>query len=100
MQNETQFKVTWGLNFFGKLICENPGIWKWTGDLESRFLADDLAQKSIIRPIYICGLARSGSTILLELLSKHPDIATHRYSDFPPIYTPITFSHASHQACI
>src|SRR5690606_10191757 len=39
-------------------------------------------------PVYIAGLARSGSTILLELLSRHPHLATHRYQDFPPLFTP------------
>ncbi|HZD52229.1 MAG TPA: sulfotransferase, partial [Woeseiaceae bacterium] len=27
-------------------------------------------------------------TILLEILSRHPDLVTHRYRDFPPVLTP------------
>ncbi|WP_265516664.1 sulfotransferase family protein [Nitratireductor luteus] len=43
---------------------------------------------AIDQPIYIAGLARSGSTILLELLARHPVTATHRYRDFPLVLTP------------
>src|SRR5690606_3297213 len=40
------------------------------------------------RPVYVSGLARSGSTILLELLARHPELVTHRYRDFPLVLTP------------
>lgn len=56
--------------------------------MESRLLADRLATVSIEKPIYIAGLARSGTTILLELLNRHPQLVSHRYRDFPPILTP------------
>ncbi|MHA1472625.1 MAG: sulfotransferase family protein [Promethearchaeota archaeon] len=39
-------------------------------------------------PIYITGLARAGTTIILEMLSKHSDIATHRYIHMPMSYLP------------
>lgn len=51
-------------------------------------LADTLEKASIERPVYVAGLARAGSTILLELLAAIPGVATHRYRDYPPIYTP------------
>lgn len=38
--------------------------------------------------MYIAGLARSGTTILLEKLATHPDVVTHRYRDDPPIFSP------------
>ena len=40
------------------------------------------------QPIYISGVARAGSTILLETLAQHPDLASHRYRDYPPVFTP------------
>lgn len=58
------------------------------GNWETGLLADRLRNTAPDNPIYIAGLARSGSTILLELLSRHPDLATHRYRDFPPVFTP------------
>src|SRR5690606_27542462 len=30
----------------------------------------------------------SGSTILLETVASHPGVATHRYRDFPHVFTP------------
>jgi len=87
-QQPPEFHVPWGLNFFGSLVCKTSGFWKWLGDRETSFLIDDLERRPITAPIYICGLARSGSTILLELLTAHADVATHRYIDFPPVYTP------------
>jgi hypothetical protein len=56
--------------------------------LETRWLASQLSSTQLDSPIYICGLARSGSTILLELIASLAGIATHRYSDFPFVFTP------------
>jgi len=39
-------------------------------------------------PIYIMGLARAGTTIVLEILSNHADVATHRYIHTPMAYLP------------
>lgn len=64
------------------------GFWTWLGNLESRALADRLDELPIEQPIYITGLARAGTTILLELLSRHPAVAAHRYRDFPAVPTP------------
>lgn len=58
------------------------------GNFESWMLRDEIDATSIDRPIYIAGLARSGSTILLEMLARSPDVATHRYRDFPMVLTP------------
>lgn len=58
------------------------------GDLETRVLADELHAVRIERPVFICGLARSGSTVLLEALHAHPHFTAHHYSDYPPLWTP------------
>ena len=70
------------------LQARHPGLWIGLGNLESRLVADRLTAVQIEKPIYISGLARSGTTILLELLSRHPEVSTHRYRDFPPVLTP------------
>jgi hypothetical protein len=62
--------------------------WVGLGNLESRLLSERLNAVAIEKPIYIAGLARSGTTILLELLSRHPHLASHRYRDFPPVLMP------------
>lgn len=63
-------------------------IWRILAGIESAVLREEIDRQPITAPIYISGVARSGSTILLEMLEKHPDLTSHRYSDFPNIYTP------------
>lgn len=69
-------------------IHRHPRLWIRLGRLESALLAPDLADVAVAQPVYICGLARSGSTLLLEVLAAHGDAASHRYRDFPFIFTP------------
>lgn len=59
------------------------------GALESRLLRREIEAIPLRAPVYIAGLARAGSTLLLEMLASHPEIATHRYRDFP--YLPIPY---------
>jgi hypothetical protein len=82
------------LDRLGGLVERTAGFWVGLGRLESRALGHELEPIRIDRPIYIAGLARSGSTILLELLASHPDVATHRYRDFPPVYVPVFWNRA------
>nr|WP_291514010.1 sulfotransferase [Abyssibacter sp.] len=58
------------------------------GNFDTRLAEDAIAQVDIKAPIYIAGLARSGTTILLELLAEHADVSTHQYRDYPPVMTP------------
>jgi hypothetical protein len=61
---------------------------RWLGDIETRVLGGELPVQRIERPVYVCGLARSGTTLLLEALAAAPDFTTHRYSDYPLLWTP------------
>jgi hypothetical protein len=72
----------------GRLVERYPNLWIRLGDMETRLLRDRIDGAVIDRPIYVAGLARSGSTILLELLARHPDTASHRYRDFPLVLAP------------
>jgi hypothetical protein len=82
------------LDVLGGLIERTAGFWELLGHLESNAHRVDLDAITIERPIYIAGLARSGSTVLLELLAAQPGIATHRYRDFPPLFTPLFWNRA------
>src|SRR5262245_1122157 len=61
---------------------------KSIGDLETQLLEKRLREVRIDRPVFIAGLARSGSTMLLEILSRLPEVGTHRYRDFPLLFIP------------
>jgi len=60
--------------------------------LETLALHNDVDKLSIEKPIYITGLARAGTTIILEMLSKHSDVATHQYKHILMPYLPYWFS--------
>jgi hypothetical protein len=69
----------------------NPFI-RFLDNIESAILSRSLISFKELKPIYITGLARAGTTITLEMLSKHPDIATHRYLHIPNIYLPFLWT--------
>ena len=85
---KSDFEVAWWVDKLGGHIERNPGFWIKLGNFESKILRDELSKTGIKAPIYVAGLARSGSTFLLEALAEHADTATHRYKDFPPVFTP------------
>jgi hypothetical protein len=82
------FRVPGWLDALGGLASRHPRAMARLGRLESRVLADEIEGLAIDRPIYVAGLARSGSTILLETLARHPATASHAYRDFPLVATP------------
>lgn len=62
------------------------------GSVESRLLARRLRGQPVDRPVYVTGLARAGTTITLELLSRHPHVTTHRYRDMAQPYLPYVWN--------
>ncbi|MFH2008248.1 MAG: sulfotransferase [bacterium] len=56
--------------------------------LETALNRRALRAVAIDRPVYVCGIARAGTTITLELLHRHPVAATHRYYNLPLPYLP------------
>ncbi len=85
---EASFRVSGFDHVVGGLIERFPRLWIGLGNLETRVLADAVASVPITAPIYVTGLARAGTTIALEILASHGDVATHLYRDFPPVFTP------------
>lgn len=82
------FHVPTWMHLFGGWVARHPSFWIKLGNLETRLVEESISEISIDRPIFIAGLARSGTTILLELLAEHPQVATHQYRDFPALLTP------------
>ena len=70
-------------SFLGWVGETNADLVYGLANLETRMLKGPIRDTPIDRPIFICGLARAGTTILLELLAQHPDTATFRYQDYP-----------------
>ncbi len=64
-------------------------LWWLLGNWETRLYRRSIEAVKIERPIFVCGLARAGSTMLLELLARQRGVVTHRYRDFPFVTIPI-----------
>jgi hypothetical protein len=77
-----------GLYWKARLFDATADLWRRLARLETGVLRDELAGIDVDRPIYVAGVARSGTTIVTEMLARHRDVTSHRYSDFPNVYTP------------
>ena len=85
---DAAFRVSGFDHFLGGLIANHPRFWIGLGNMETKALADEIAPIAIEAPVYVTGLARAGTTIALEILAAHGQVATHLYRDFPPVFTP------------
>jgi hypothetical protein len=83
------FRVTPWVHHLGRHVTRHRDLWLRLGNFESRVLREDFDGIAIERPVFICGLARSGTTILLEVLARHTELGSHRYRDDPFLFTPI-----------
>ena len=72
----------------GGALARWPAVGATLAALESRAVADHLAVQAIRSPVYIAGLARAGSTVLLEILYGTGAFASQCYADYPMLWTP------------
>lgn len=77
-----------GLHAQSRFFSTTRGLWLRLAALESAALREEIRDIPIDRPIYVTSLPRSGTTILVEMLEQHPALTSHRYSDFPNVWTP------------
>jgi hypothetical protein len=92
---DSPFHVPAFLHVLGGLVHRHPSWWIGLGRLESDLLAEQLRSVPVRRPIYVCGLARSGSSLLHEVVCSHPHVATHRSKDYPLVFTPYWWRRAT-----
>jgi hypothetical protein len=84
-----RFRVEPWVDWLGGVITRRQRLFRRLGDIETRQLGDALSDAEIASPIFVCGLARAGSTILLECLATHPDTISHCYRDYPGVLAPV-----------
>jgi hypothetical protein len=84
----TSSHVPTGLHLASKTVAATVSAWKALGNLETSLLARELSGRAIVKPVFVSGVARSGSTLLTEIIGRHPQVACHHYSDFPMTWTP------------
>jgi hypothetical protein len=89
------FDVPAMLHLLGGFVHRCRRLWLWLGRLESSVLGSEVGRVPIRMPIYVSGLARSGSTLLHEVVSSHPGVCTHRFKDYPLVFTPYWWRRAA-----
>jgi hypothetical protein len=92
MNLRREFEVDPWVHSLGGFIARHRRLWVRLGNLETRALSTALSEVRIEAPVYVTGLARSGSTMLLEILNWHEQVVTHHYRDFPVLHTPYAWN--------
>jgi hypothetical protein len=64
-------------------------------DLEDKFFASELEPVEIRRPVFVTGLPRAGTTILLETIESLPEFVSHTYRNMPFVLCPILWDRFS-----
>lgn len=64
-------------------------------DMEDSLFAKKMGGIKVRRPVFVTGLPRAGTTMLLEALSKLPEFACHCYRDMPFVPIPCLWNQFS-----
>ena len=78
--------------WLARLATSTAGLQAAISEVESTIFRNQIATRAIDSPIFLTGLARSGSTILLDALDKAQGVDGHRYRDYPLIFYPIIWN--------
>jgi hypothetical protein len=78
-----------------RLAFANRSIQLSAADIERSLYGKRYLDVTIRKPLFITSLPRAGTTLLLEILSRLPGIATHRYRDMPFVMAPLLWQEIS-----
>jgi hypothetical protein len=65
------------------------------GDVEEKAFAPQLKTAEFARPVFVAGLPRAGSTLLLELIESTGEFASYSYRDMPFLLAPMLWRRLS-----
>lgn len=83
------YKYNFLEKFLHKLVLKNNYLASLIFDLEKRiYLSENFNKIKDHEHIFICGLARSGSTLLLKNIYNYFDFASFTYNDMPFVLSP------------
>jgi hypothetical protein len=74
--------------WFHHLALGSATVRRLSFDLDRRLVLRDGVAEVVGGPVYICGLARSGTTLLLRLLSRHTAFRSLSYRAMPFVLAP------------
>lgn len=87
-----QARVPGWMHLSSALVTRFHRLWRRLGDAESWLVRDVIAAHPVVRPVFVAGMARAGTTILLEVLASQPGMVSHRYKDYPFLFTPYAWN--------
>lgn len=64
-------------------------------DMEQARFGEAIAAQQLAAPVFITALPRAGTTLVLELLARHPLVVTHRHRDMPFVLSPVIWQRLS-----
>ena len=73
----------------------HPGLQKTLGDVENDLFKKQLAGVTVERPVFVTGLPRAGTTLLLELLHDTERFASFTYRQMPFVLNPLLWNRLS-----
>ncbi len=88
MSKANAHSIPAGLHVKTRIAEKTRSLLRKLADMESSALREDIDEVAIDRPIYVTALARSGTTIVTEILHDHPSTTSHHYADFPFVELP------------
>jgi hypothetical protein len=89
--NHPQFDFPAPLYYLAKLLKRYPVVANFLHDVETAYLRNRIEDLQVHSPVYITGLARAGTTVVLDMLTQHPALAAHRYLHMVLPYLPHWF---------
>lgn len=75
--------------FLHRLAFRHVGVQELMVDIEESLLGSCWTGVRANRPVFVTSLPRAGTTIVLEVLSRLPGLATHTYRDMPFVMAPV-----------
>jgi hypothetical protein len=80
-----------------RLAFSGRAIQLAAADMERTLHGKRYRSITLRQPLFITSLPRAGTTLLLEIFSRIPGMATHRYRDMPFIMAPLLWDRISRQ---
>src|SRR6185436_7446572 len=92
---DTKMAYVADYSWMDRLLCRMSfrgiEIQKSLADIEDRILGNEAVWKPAQKPVFITGLPRAGTTLLLEILAKS-GFATHSYRSMPFVLCPLLWN--------
>ena len=90
--NAQSYKISTPLHYAGIIAKAMEPFWFFLGKMESEYYQPKLDEITVTKPVYVCGLARSGTTITLELLHHSNVFSSFTYQYYPFISFPLIWN--------